>query len=160
MIGRRRELGHGWKTISPFLTQTASTRLYSWPTQSRWMLFPFVEYGSRARRSTVGLVRSSQQGCRASHRFTTWGQEQRKPTLFGLLNLAIHHVWVPSNCSTGFSFHCASDHTLPDSWIVAVCPLCGEKRRYLPAYIFRGRLSHDLLMKPRESQIGGERWAR
>ena len=38
--------------------------------------------------------------------------------------------------------------TLPDSWIVAECPLCGEKRRYLPADIFRGRLSHDLLMKP------------
>lgn len=38
--------------------------------------------------------------------------------------------------------------TLPDSWIVAECPLCGEKRRYLPADTFRGRLSHDLLMKP------------
>lgn len=38
--------------------------------------------------------------------------------------------------------------TLPDSWIVAECPLCGEKRRYLPADIFKGRLSHDLLMKP------------
>lgn len=50
--------------------------------------------------------------------------------------------------------------TLLDSWIVAECPLCGEKRRYLPADIFRGWLSHDLLMKPRESQIGGKRWAR
>jgi hypothetical protein len=38
--------------------------------------------------------------------------------------------------------------TLPDSWIVAECPLCGEKRRYLPGDIFRGRLSNDLLMKP------------
>lgn len=38
--------------------------------------------------------------------------------------------------------------TLPDSWIVAECPLCGEKRRYLPGDIFRGRLSHELLMKP------------
>ena len=38
--------------------------------------------------------------------------------------------------------------TLPDSWIVADCPLCGEKRRYLPADIFRGRLSHDQVMKP------------
>lgn len=37
--------------------------------------------------------------------------------------------------------------TLPDSWIVAECPLCGENRRYLPADIFRGRLSHDLQMK-------------
>ena len=38
--------------------------------------------------------------------------------------------------------------TLPDSWIVAECPLCGEKRRYLPADIFQGRISHDLLSKP------------
>jgi len=34
--------------------------------------------------------------------------------------------------------------TLPDSWIVAVCPLCGERRRYLPSEIFRGRLSQRL----------------
>jgi hypothetical protein len=37
--------------------------------------------------------------------------------------------------------------TLPDSWIVADCPLCGEKRRYLSVEIFRGRLSHDPRMK-------------
>ncbi len=37
--------------------------------------------------------------------------------------------------------------TVPDSWIVANCPLCGEKSRYLPADIFRGRLSNDLLAK-------------
>jgi hypothetical protein len=37
--------------------------------------------------------------------------------------------------------------TVPDSWIVADCPLCGEKRRYLPVEIFQGRLSHDLPMK-------------
>ncbi len=34
--------------------------------------------------------------------------------------------------------------TLPDSWIVAQCALCGEKRRYLPAEIFRGRLSQHV----------------
>lgn len=42
--------------------------------------------------------------------------------------------------------------TLPDSWIVAICPLCGGKRRYLPNEIFRGRLSHLLTqaaVKPR-----------
>jgi hypothetical protein len=38
--------------------------------------------------------------------------------------------------------------TMPDSWIIANCPLCGQKRRYLPTDIFRGRLSHDLLAKP------------
>ena len=42
----------------------------------------------------------------------------------------------------------ASVQTLPASWILSECPLCGEKRRYLPLDIFRGRLSHDLLMKP------------
>ena len=30
--------------------------------------------------------------------------------------------------------------TLPDDWIIAACPLCGQKRRYLPAEIFQGRL--------------------
>ena len=38
--------------------------------------------------------------------------------------------------------------TLPDSWIIAKCPLCGEKRRYLPSEIFRGRLSPMLGPKP------------
>jgi hypothetical protein len=38
--------------------------------------------------------------------------------------------------------------TMPDSWIVAQCPLCGQKRRYLPNEIFRGRLSHLLGPKP------------
>jgi hypothetical protein len=36
---------------------------------------------------------------------------------------------------------------LPDSWIVAEYPLCGEKRWYLPEDIFLDLLSHDLLMK-------------
>jgi len=38
--------------------------------------------------------------------------------------------------------------TLPDDWIIANCPLCGEKRRYLPAEIFCGRLSPELAAKP------------
>jgi hypothetical protein len=44
--------------------------------------------------------------------------------------------------------------TMPDSWIIAMCPLCGEQRRYLPIDIFQGRLSHDFLAKFR--QMGGE----
>jgi hypothetical protein len=32
---------------------------------------------------------------------------------------------------------------MPDAWIIAECPLCHERRRYLPAEIFRGRLSGD-----------------
>jgi hypothetical protein len=38
--------------------------------------------------------------------------------------------------------------TLPDTWIVAQCPLCGERRRYLPSEIFRGRLSQRLTARP------------
>ena len=30
------------------------------------------------------------------------------------------------------------------SWIAAQCPLCGERRSYLPSEIFRGRLSYKL----------------
>ena len=37
--------------------------------------------------------------------------------------------------------------TMPDAWIVVECPLCGECRSYLPPEIFRGRLSHLLLLK-------------
>jgi rRNA maturation protein Nop10 len=37
--------------------------------------------------------------------------------------------------------------TMPDSWIVGECPLCGEKRRYLPSDIFRGQLSYKLIGK-------------
>jgi hypothetical protein len=34
--------------------------------------------------------------------------------------------------------------TIPDRWIAAECPLWRVKRRYLPAEIFRGTLSHRL----------------
>ena len=37
--------------------------------------------------------------------------------------------------------------TMPDTWIIAECPLCGDRRAYLPPDIFRGRLSHLLLSK-------------
>ena len=38
--------------------------------------------------------------------------------------------------------------TLPVYWIAAQCPLCGEKRSYLPSEIFRGNLSYKLDCKP------------
>lgn len=41
--------------------------------------------------------------------------------------------------------------TMPDSWIVADCPLCGEKHRYLPADIFRGRRSYRLAQRGPEA---------
>lgn len=51
-----------------------------------------------------------------------------------------------------FTIHCkkcgenipAPVATMPDSWIVARCPLCGEIRHYLPSEIFRGELSYKL----------------
>jgi len=48
--------------------------------------------------------------------------------------------------------------TLPDSWIIAKCPLCEEQRRYLPTDIFQGRLSHELIGKFRRA--GDVKWAR
>jgi len=32
--------------------------------------------------------------------------------------------------------------TMPDYWVITTCPLCGERRRYLPSEIFSGRLSY------------------
>ena len=38
--------------------------------------------------------------------------------------------------------------TMPDTWIIAECPLCGQKRRCLPSEIFRGNLSARLDARP------------
>lgn len=67
-----------------------------------------------------------------------------------------------------FVIHCkvceenipAPVETMPASWIVAHCPLCGEDRRYLPNEVFRGRLSWKLLKKPVQSVGKGVPWAR
>ena len=65
-------------------------------------------------------------------------------------------VWqLPQSRISDFLVRCkgcgenipASVMTMPDTWIVAECPLCGERRSYLPPEIFRGRLSHLLLSK-------------
>ncbi len=37
--------------------------------------------------------------------------------------------------------------TMPDTWIVAECPICRQRRSYLPPEIFRGRLPHLLLTR-------------
>jgi len=66
----------------------------------------------------------------------------------------------PANCMTLRSAAniagkniAAPVETMPDTWIIHTCPLCGERRRYLPAEIFRGRLSHQFekLGTPREA---------
>ena len=43
--------------------------------------------------------------------------------------------------------------TMPDTWIVADCPLCGMKRRYLPTEIFQGALSPKLLGKQHHAEV-------
>jgi len=53
---------------------------------------------------------------------------------------------------------------MPDTWIVAECALCGERRRYLPNDIFRGRLSDRLMRRPGRNGMlrwgGGVGWCR
>jgi hypothetical protein len=50
--------------------------------------------------------------------------------------------------------------TMPSSWIIAECPLCGERRYYLPTDIFRGRLSFRLNRNPVRSERAVRRWER
>jgi len=73
-------------------------------------------------------------------------------------------VWnLPESRLCDFTVRCKSCgenvpapvETMPSSWIVARCPLCSECRYYLPAEIFRGRLSARLLRKP----VRSARWA-
>ena len=72
---------------------------------------------------------------------------------FRLLFAYTASVWnLPETRLSDFAIRCkrcgetipARVGTMPDSWIVAECPLCGSKRRYLPTEIFRGSLSHRL----------------
>ena len=37
--------------------------------------------------------------------------------------------------------------TMPDQYFVATCPLCGARRNYLPAELFQGRLSYELIRR-------------
>jgi hypothetical protein len=67
---------------------------------------------------------------------------------------------IPTSALYPFVVACKGCHenipapveTLPDDWIVAACPLCGQKRRYLPAEIFQGRLSHQVGAAGQRSQ--------
>jgi hypothetical protein len=36
---------------------------------------------------------------------------------------------------------------MPDQYFGAVCPLCRARRNYLPAELFQGRLSYELILK-------------
>ena len=82
--------------------------------------------------------------------------------LYGTFLLVVFSLFVCHNRDMGFPIpstraydYCVSCkgcgevipapvQTLPDSWVIAECFLCGEKRRYLPSEIFQGRLSHKI----------------
>src|ERR1700758_5440597 len=49
--------------------------------------------------------------------------------------------------------------TMPDTWIITQCPLCGERRAYLPTDIFRGRLSYKLTLR-KTTRSGTQPWAK
>lgn len=81
----------------------------------------------------------------------------------------IDDVWnLPESRYCDFTVKCkgcgenipAPVQTMPDTWIVADCPLCGERRAYLPPDIFRGRVSYRLNRKPVRSETGLRRWAK
>lgn len=75
---------------------------------------------------------------------------------------------MPSSSLHDFVIRCkacgeniaAPVQTMPGSWIVARCPLCGTERRYLPNEIFRGRLSWRLSKKPVRSAGKADAWGR
>ena len=74
-------------------------------------------------------------------------------------------MWnLPSSRNCGYAIRCKGCaenipppvETMPDTWIVAECVLCGAKRKYLPTDIFRGLLSHKIAVgrKLVKSQVG------
>ena len=68
---------------------------------------------------------------------------------------------LPQTRHCDFTIHCKKCGknipvlvgTMPDSWIAAECPLCREKRSYLPSEIFKGKLSYRLGPKPAGSVV-------
>lgn len=58
---------------------------------------------------------------------------------FGNFKLRLHPFCIA--CKRCGQTIAAPVQTMPSSWIVATCPLCGEKRRYLPVELFPGTLS-------------------
>jgi hypothetical protein len=80
--------------------------------------------------------------------------------IFALYSPILSCVWnLPDARVCDFTVKCKVCHenipapvqTMPDTWIVAECPLCGGKRRYLPTDIFRGTLSHLVAVRLQRS---------
>ena len=76
------------------------------------------------------------------------------PILFSVWQLPQSRICDYTVCCKGCRENIpAPVMTMPDTWIVAQCPLCGQRRSYLPPDIFRGRLSHLLFSrKPVQSE--------
>ena len=74
--------------------------------------------------------------------------------VFLLPSSRVHYFTICcKGCGANIS---APVETMPASWIVAQCPLCGDKRRYLPSDIFRGRLSKQITSVP--ARRAGRSW--
>ena len=77
-----------------------------------------------------------------------------------LFAYTIHVFMLPESRFCDYTVRCkecgenipAPVRTMPDTWIIADCPLCGQRRAYLPPDIFRGRLSFRLNRKPVKSE--------
>ena len=79
----------------------------------------------------------------------------------GVFNLPTSRLCELVICCKGCGEHVpAPVETMPSSWIIAECPLCGAKRRYLPPEIFRGRLSHKIAVGRKLVRSEITPWAR
>lgn len=96
-----------------------------------------------------------------SRRRVPFLQSTVSPLHIRLLFAYIGVMWnLPESRFCDFTVRCkgcgenvpAPVQTMPDTWIVADCPLCGERRAYLPPDIFRGRISYRLSRKPARSE--------
>jgi len=73
-----------------------------------------------------------------------------------MFNLPASHVCDFTVCCKGCGENIpAPVGTMPDTWIVAACQLCGRKRRYLPSETFRGKLSWRLGGVAKRPGLGG-----
>jgi hypothetical protein len=88
----------------------------------------------------------------------TWALIRENPHLYIRLLFSYTDLGfnLPQTRQCDFTIRCkkcrenipAPVGTMPDYWIAARCPVCGEKRSYLPSEIFRGNLSYKLARKP------------
>ena len=79
-----------------------------------------------------------------NHSIEKHHSQYRPNVIMFIFALCSHKWWNSHLCDHTVSCKGCGENipapvdTLPDTWIIAECPLCGVKRRYLPADIFRG----------------------